>query len=42
MNELLNVILDFSPAVMSKLNLETLLGSVLTFLNLFKMQSGTA
>jgi hypothetical protein len=37
MNELLNVILDFSPEVIEKLDLQKLLNSVLSFLNLFKM-----
>jgi hypothetical protein len=42
MNELLNVILDFSPEVVAKLDLEKLLGSIFNFLNLFKMQNATA
>ena len=37
MAELINVVLDFNPEVLSKLNLETFIGSTLKFLNCFKM-----
>ena len=40
MNELLNVVLDFNADMIARLNLETLIGSILKFLNCFRMQSG--
>ena len=40
MNELLSVVLDFNADVMSNLDLEVFIGSVLKFLNCFRMQSG--
>lgn len=42
MNELLSVVLDFNADVIStqQIDLEILIGSVLKFLNCFRMQSG--
>ena len=40
MNELLSVVLDFNCDVMGNLDLEVLIGSVLKFLNCWRMQSG--
>ena len=40
MNELLNVVLDFNSEVLGNLDLELFVGSVLKFLNCFRMQSG--
>ena len=40
MNELLNVVLDFNADVISNLDLDVFIGSVLKFLNCFRMQSG--
>ena len=40
MNELLNVVLDFNAEVIGHLDLEVFIGSVLKFLNCFRMQSG--
>ena len=40
MNELLSVVLDFNAEVLAQLDLEVFIGSVLKFLNCFRMQSG--
>ena len=40
MNELLSVVLDFNADVIATLDLEIFIGSVLKFLNCFRMQSG--
>lgn len=40
MNELLSVVLDFNAEVLATLDLEVFIGSVLKFLNCFRMQSG--
>ena len=40
MNELLNVVLDFNADIISRLDLETFIGSILKFLNCYRMQSG--
>ena len=40
MNELLNIVLDFNVEMIARLNLETLIGSLLKFLNCYRMQSG--
>ena len=40
MNELLSVVLDFNVDVIATLDLEVFIGSVLKFLNCFRMQSG--
>lgn len=40
MNELLSVVLDFNAEVMANLDLEVFIGSILKFLNCFRMQSG--
>jgi len=40
MNELLSVVLDFNADVIANLDLEVFIGSLLKFLNCFRMQSG--
>lgn len=40
MNELLSVVLDFNAEVLATLELDVFIGSVLKYLNLFRMQSG--
>lgn len=40
MNELLSVVVDFNADVLATLDLEVFVGSVLKFLNCFRMQSG--
>lgn len=40
MNELLSVVVDFNCEALGSLDLETFVGSLLKFLNCFRMQSG--
>ena len=40
MHELLNVVIDFNAEMVARLDLKTLLGSIIRFLNCFRMQSG--
>ena len=40
--ELLSVIIDFNADVLSKLNAKVFMGSILKFLNLFRLQSAQA
>lgn len=40
MNELLSVVVDFNTEALGSLDLETFVGSLLKFLNCFRMQGG--
>ena len=40
MYELLNVVIDFNSDMVARLDLQTLLSSIMRFLNCYRMQSG--
>ena len=40
MHELLNVVIDFNSEMVARIDLQTLLGSIMRFLNCYRMQSG--